>query len=202
MKSTKRERIKRILKRNPGVSPYLLNLKKSVKVYTHADLDILKKMISEGYKWVSIWNDLVEFYSEEGVLFADANHLNSKKWGGIPHYTVIRRALNSPELTLAPNEQERKRFRFWSNPKAEYVIDTYNDIIYYWSHNNAPITNEEFLESAEEVLFRFEFTRGGNTFQIRHVPAVEKQDKLIDLAYQIQDDEMDFFMDINPDDYI
>ena len=203
MKSSKRERIKKILKRNPGVSPYLLNLKKSVKVYAHADLNKLEQIISEGYKWVSIRNDLVEFCSDEGVLYTDANYLNSKKWGGIPHYTVIRRALNNRALTLAPNSDERKRFRFWSNPIAEYIIDTYNDNIHYWSHNNAPITHEEFIKSAEEVIFCFEMTRCGNNFKIYHVPDEEKQNELIDLAHQIEEDEdVDFYMDINPDEYI
>lgn len=47
-KTTKLNRIKKMIKRFPEVSSYLLNVY-SRKVYTHADLDKIEELLAEGY---------------------------------------------------------------------------------------------------------------------------------------------------------
>ena len=157
MKSTKKTRIEKMLKKYPQVSSYLLN-KYSRKVYTHADLDIIETILQDGYFDMSIiYNDkTVRFDTEHGPsLYGVFEYFRSKRWGGLPHYTSIRRSLRNLTCLKYRHFDFDSRFLFWSNPEFEHVIDIDEKKISFWP--NEPVTDDSvgvdhFKETAKEVL--------------------------------------------------
>ena len=157
MKSTKRQRIEKLMKKFRYADTYLIN-KFSARVYTHADLDKLEKLFEREVSHVYINKDQKE------VVFGDADiyiwmevskifkgsfkPLNSKKWGGKPHFTAIRRALNSSDFRRCFFGDEK--VKAWSNPSFEYIIDEGRDRVFYYSPENK--SEEDFISSSKEVL--------------------------------------------------
>ena len=134
MKSSKKERIEKLMKKYKGVSNYLLN-SYSARVYTHADLDKLERLLEIGVKEVYIQGrkegSLCFYDEEEGNIdiMTDFKNIGFKKWGGLPHFTSIRRALKTPGVkksilyyeTVWVDEAEFDR---WND--KEYPITIYN----------------------------------------------------------------------------
>ena len=153
---TKRERIGKMMKKYRYVDSYLLNLY-SARVYTHADLDKLEKLLERevDHVWIN--------HRDGEVVFADADTfiwigvtkllrgsfkpLKSKKWGGLAHYSAIRRALNAPDLY---RDFIKNDIKTWANPSFEYLVDEGKGRVFYYSPENK--TEEDFKESSKEVL--------------------------------------------------
>lgn len=153
---TKRQRIEKMIKKFRYVDSYLLNLY-SARVYTHADLDKLERLLEREVSHVYINRD------KEEVIFGDADLyiwvqvnkifrgsfklLKSKRWGGLPHYSAIRRALNSSDFR---RDFLDKKVKTWSNPSFEYIIEEGRNRVFYYSHKNKK--EEAFVSSSKEVL--------------------------------------------------
>lgn len=107
MISTKRERIEKMIKRFKYVDNHLLS-KYSARVYTHADLDKLEKLLERevNHVWINHRDSELIFGDPDTFIWIGVTKLlkgsfiplKSKKMGKLSHYTSIRRALNSPEL--------------------------------------------------------------------------------------------------------
>lgn len=181
MKSTKVRRIEKLMKKFSYVDSYLLN-KYSARVYTHADLDKLEKLLEREVSHVYINN------SQKEVLFGDADMyiwmevskifrgsfkpLKSKKWGGKPHYTAIRRVLNSSDFR---RDFLDKKIKTWSNPSFEYIIEEGSNRVFYYSHKNK--NEEAFVASSQEVLNDLDYV--GINWEL--IPVEEKEfDRLLD----------------------
>lgn len=157
MKSSKRERIAKMVKKFRYVDSYLLN-KYSTRVYTHADLDKIEELLEREVSHVYINED------HEEVVFGDADiyvwmevnkifrgsykPLKSKRWGGKPHYSAIRRAINSSDFRRCFFGDEN--VKIWANPSFEYIIDEGRDRVFYYSHKNK--NEEAFVASSKKVL--------------------------------------------------
>lgn len=181
MRNSKKERIKKFLKRHRDVSPYLLNVF-SGSIYSHEDLDKLFELVEdEGYTGVSLWNGAVTLRGNRSELEVEARPLRSKKWGGKPHFTEIKRALRNPELKLFfdPKNSDHERFRFYSGPEYEIIVDTFHDDVYFWSNSGAPEEIETFKKETTDVFGSFEMKR--NDWSYVNV-APEKRDDLIVLV--------------------
>ena len=181
MKSTKVRRIEKLMKKFRYVDSYLLN-KYSARVYTHADLDKLERLLEREVSHVYINEDAKE------VLFGDADMyvwmevskifrgsfkpLKSRRWGGLPHYSDIRRALNSSDFR---RDFIDKKVKTWSNPSFEYIIEEGSNRVFYYSHKNKK--EEAFVASSKEVLNDLDY-RGINW---ELIPVDEKEfDRLLD----------------------
>lgn len=181
MKSSKKERIQKMMKKYRYVDSYLLN-KYSARVYTHADLDKLEKLLEREVSHVYISNNQKE------VLFGDADMhiwmevskifrgsfkpLKSKRWGGKSHYSAIRRALNSSDFR---RDFLDKKIKTWSNPSFEYIIEEGSNRVFYYSHKDKK--EEAFVASSKEVLNDLDYV--GINWEL--IPVDEKEfDRLLD----------------------
>lgn len=181
MKSSKRQRIEKMIKKFRYVDSYLLNLY-SAKVYTHADLDKLERLFEReiSHVWIN--------YRDEEVLFGDADiyiwgeveklfrgsykPLNSRRWGGLTHYTSIRRALNSSDFR---RDFLQRKIKTWANPSFEYIIEEDRNRVFYYSHKNKD--EEAFIASSKKVLNNLDY-KGINW---KLIPVDEKEfDRLLD----------------------
>lgn len=179
---TKRQRIEKMIKKFKWVDSYLLN-SFSAGVYTHADLDKIENLLERGVSHIYINR------RENEVLFGDADMyvwmevskifrasykaLKSKKWGGIPHYSAIRRALKSSNFRRDFLGDEK--IKSWSNPSFEYIIEEGRNRVFYYSHKNKNV--EAFVASTKEVLNDLDY-RGINW---ELIPVNEKEfDRLLD----------------------
>ena len=178
---TKRARIKRMIKKYRYVDSYLLNLY-SARVYTHADLDKLEELLEREISHVYINR------GENEVLFGDADiyvwmevskifrgsfkPLKSKRWGGKPHYSAIRRAINSSDFR---RDFIKKEVKTWANPSFEYLIEEGNNRVYYYSSKNK--NEEAFVASSRKVLNDLDYA--GVNWKI--IPVDKKEfDRLLD----------------------
>lgn len=178
-KTTKLNRIKKMVKRYPEVSSYLLN-KYSRKVYTHSDLDIIETLLQDGYFNISlIYHDkTVRFDTQNGPsLYGTFKYLRSKKWCGKPHYTSIRRSLKNLTCTKFRHYDFNSRLLFWSNPEFEFVIDIDELKISYWSNKPEIDTSvEHFKDTAKEVFISWPIKNDINKFTFN---LVDNPDELI-----------------------
>ena len=182
MKSSKRQRIEKLMKKYRYVDSYLLNLY-SARVYTHADLTKLERLFEREISHVYINRDQKE------VLFGDADMyiwmevskifrgsfkpLKSKRWGGKSHYSAIRRGLNSPDFRRDFLGDEE--IKTWSNPSFEYIIEEKSSRVFYYSHKNK--NEEAFVASSKEVLNDLDYK--GINWEL--IPVEEKEfDRLLD----------------------
>ena len=179
MKSSKLERIERLIKKYPEVTSYMLN-RYSAKIYTHADIDVIESLLSDGYYNMSLlYNDgMVRFDTDHGPsLYGKFRYFNSKRWYGLPHYTVIKRSLRNLTCIKYRHYDFESRFMFWSNPEFEFVIDIDELKISYWP--NKPEVNTElghFKECAKEVLNSWPIKNDLHKFSYH---LVENPDELI-----------------------
>ena len=182
MKSSKVRRIEKIMKKYRYVDSYLLN-KFSARVYTHADLDKLEELlerevshvyINEDHKEVVFGDADIYVWMEVSKIFRGSfKPLKSKKWGGKPHYTAIRRALSSPDFRRDFLGDEE--IKTWSNPSFEYIIEEKSSRVFYYSHKNK--NEEAFVASSRKVLNDLDYK--GINWEI--IPVEEKEfDRLLD----------------------
>ena len=178
---TKRQRIERLIKKFKWVDSYLLN-NYSARVYTHADLDKLEKLLEREISHVYISRDTNEvifgdadiyFWIEVNKIFRGSYRpLNSKRWGGKPHYTAIRRTINSPDFR---RDFLKKEIKTWSNPSFEYLIEEGSNRVFYYSHKNKK--EEDFIASSRSVLNDIDYK--GVDWKL--IPVDEKEfDRLLD----------------------
>lgn len=178
---TKRQRVERMLKKFKWVDSYLLN-KFSARVYTHADLDKLESLfereishvyINEAQKEVLFGDADMYIWMEVSKIFRGSfKPLKSKRWGGNPHYTSIRRALNSSDFRRDFLKNEVKT---WANPSFEYLIEESSNRVFYYSHKNKD--EEAFAASSKEVLNDLDYK--GISWEL--IPVNEKEfDRLLD----------------------
>lgn len=181
-KNTKLNRIKKLVKKYPEVSSYLLNIY-SRKVYTHADLDIIEELLREGYfnsEFRDGWYDgAIHFYNGQGpTLRGEFYNLQSYegKWNGLYHFTAIRRALHDIKLSPFFNGGFESSYQFWANDDFEYVIDVDKRLINWWPHDGHPEDLEKFKESIEDVMSSIIFRGSKNEFSYE---LVENPDELL-----------------------
>lgn len=202
MKSTKRQRIEKMMKKFRYVDSYLIN-KFSDRVYTHADLDKLEELLEREVSHIYINRDHNE------VVFGDADlyiwievskifkgsfkPLKSKRWGGKSHYTAIRRALNSPDFRRCFFGDEN--IKTWSNPSFEYIIDEGRGRVFYYSPENK--SEEDFISSSKEVLNDLDYK--GINWEL--IPFDEKEyERLLDNnRFKEADIVDDITTDLSPD---
>ena len=182
MKNTKRQRIEKMMKKFRYADSYLIN-KFSARVYTHADLDKLEELLKREISHVYINRDHKE------VVFGDADlyiwievskifkvsfkPLKSKMWGGKPHFTAIRRALNSTGFRRYFFGDEN--IKTCSNPSFEYIVDEGRDRVFYYSPENKK--EEDFVFSSKEVLNDLDYK--GINWEL--IPVDEKEyERLLD----------------------
>lgn len=182
MKSSKKTRIEKMVKKYRYIDSYLLN-SFSARVYTHADLDKIERLLEREVSHVYINRD------KEEVIFGDADlyiwmevsklfrgsfkPLKSKKWGGKPHYSAIRRAINSSDFRrdFLGNEE----IKTWANPSFEYLIEESSSRVFYYSSKNK--NEEAFVASSQEVLNVLDYK--GINWEL--IPVDEKEfDRLLD----------------------
>ena len=181
MKSSKRQRIEKMVKRFKWVDSYLLN-NYSARVYTHADLDKLEKLLERevSHVWINHKDGEVLFANADIYVWCEVTKvfrgsfkpLKSKKWGGKPHYTSIRRALNSSDFR---RDFMKKEVKTWANPSFEYLIEEGNNRVYYYSSKNK--NEEAFVASSRKVLNDLDYK--GINWEL--IPVKEKEfDRLLD----------------------
>ena len=181
MKSSKRQRIEKMVKRFKWVDSYLLN-NYSARVYTHADLDKLEKLLERevSHVWINHKDGEVLFANADIYVWCEVTKvfrgsfkpLKSKKWGGKPHYTSIRRALNSSDFR---RDFLKKEVKTWANPSFEYLIEEGNNRVYYYSSKNK--NEEAFVASSRKVLNDLDYK--GINWEL--IPVDEKEfDRLLD----------------------
>lgn len=178
---TKRARIERMIKKYRYVDSYLLNFC-SARVYTHADLDKLEQLLEReiSHVWINREDNEVVFGDADLYIWVEVTKifrgsfkpLNSKKWGGKPHYSAIRRALNSPDFR---RDFLDKKIKTWANPSFEYIIEEGSDRVFYYSHKNK--NEEAFIASSKDVLNDIDYK--GIDWKL--IPVNEKEfDRLLD----------------------
>lgn len=174
-KGSKLRRIEGLLKKYRNVDSYLLN-KYSRKIYTHADLDKLEEMFENGIYCMNFEDDedFLYFYSEREAYISEFQPLNSKRWGGLPHYTAIRRAINNPNLRLSERGRQpfEERFDFWVNECFEMVFDKELFKVYYYELTDDGVqtaTDEDFKnnEDVKELLSDFKYNK--NNFNVERI---------------------------------
>lgn len=170
-----------MIKKYRYVDSYLLNLY-SAKVYTHADLDKLEELLEReiSHVWINHRDGEVLFANADVYVWCEVDKtfrgsfkpLNSKRWGGKPHYTSIRRALNSSDFR---RDFLRKEVKVWSNPSFEYLIEEGSNRVFYYSHKNK--NEEAFIASSKGVLNDLDYK--GINWEL--IPVEEKEfDRLLD----------------------
>ena len=162
MKSSKKTRIEKMIKKYGDTSPYLLN-KFSRSVYTHADLDIIEELLQEGYFYVSLRG----FSQGEIVLEKDhgpslrGSFYNLKRkdsvWNGRYHFNAIRRGLKNLHISQFYHSRFDDKFVFWANPEYEWFIDVDQRRINWWTNNGSPVDLNKFKESIVDVMSTIAF---------------------------------------------
>lgn len=169
MKSTKLERIKKLVKRFPEVSSYLLN-NYSRKVYTHADLDKIEELLNEGFfesQLKGFSDGEVQFENSDGViLVGDFINLNRRpnQWNGLYHFTAIRRSLANLRLSNYYIHGFNGKYQFYNNPEYHYIIDVTKRLINWWPVNGSPADLNAFKNSIEEILSSVMFRHNKDEF--------------------------------------
>lgn len=182
MKSSKRTRIEKMVKRYPEVSSYLLN-SFSRKVYTHADLDKIEELLEEGFfdsEFKEGWYDgAIHFYSNtRGTLRGEFHNLQSSEgvWNGLYHFTALKRAIKVLKLSPYWNLSFKTAYQFWSNPEFECAIDVNRRQINWWANEAMTADLEKFKESIEDIMSSISFRGSRNEFSYK---LVENPDELL-----------------------
>ena len=170
-KTTKLARIKKLVKRFPKVSSYLLNVY-SRKVYTHADLDIIQELLEEGFfnsEFKEGWYDgAIHLENQQGlVLRGEFYNLQSSKgeWNGLYHFTAIRRALRDLKISPWWHSRYEAAYQFWTNDNFEYIIDIDQRKINWWPNEGVDADLEKFKESIEDVMSTITFRGSRDEFK-------------------------------------
>ena len=162
MRSSKKTRIEKMIKKYGEVSPYLLN-KFSRKVYTHTDLDTIEELLEEGYFYTSLRG------FSQGEIILEKDHGPSLRgsfknlerkvgvWNGKYHFNAIKRGLKNLHISQYYHGSFDCKYVFWANPEYEWFIDVDQRRINWWTNNNSPVDLDRFKESIEDVMSSITF---------------------------------------------